>query len=38
MISSGLSYYKDRYKNGKQLTLGLMRECHRAEVIALKVC
>lgn len=33
-----LSYYKGRYKNGKQLTLGLMRECHRAEVIALKVC
>jgi hypothetical protein len=33
-----LSYYKDRYKNGKQLTPGLMPECYRAEVIALKVC
>ena len=33
-----LSYYKDCYKSGKQLTLGLMPECYRAEVIALKDC
>lgn len=33
-----LSYYKDHYKNGRQLTPSLMPECYRAEVIALKVC
>ena len=33
-----LSYYKDHYKSGKQLTPGLMPERYRAEVIALKVC